>query len=157
MHLLKLGRQSPSPALRLVLVNNAGKSINRLGVHEHVEFDHVRLLVTGVLIIHRSVTAGDAFDAIVEIDQDFVQRQHAGQHDPPRIDRLGMIHCAALFGNQGHQVPDVLVGTNYEGFDHRLFNFLDIIGFGQKRRVVYFFDRVVRHRNTVNDAWDRLR
>src|SRR6185369_10224597 len=62
--LLQLRCEGASPALRLVAVDDAGKGIHGFGIHQHVELDHVALHIIGMFVIHGTVTAGHAFDAI---------------------------------------------------------------------------------------------
>ena len=70
---LELGGERASPALRLVAMHDAGKRVHRFAVDQHVELHHFGFPVVGVLVIHRSETAGDALDAVMEINEDFVQ------------------------------------------------------------------------------------
>jgi hypothetical protein len=52
-------------------MHDAGKGVHRFAVDQHVQLDHVRGLVAGVLVIHRAEAAGDALDAVVEVNQNF--------------------------------------------------------------------------------------
>jgi len=52
-----------------------------------------------------SHSRGDALDPVMEVNQDFVQRHQAGQHHAARIQRLRVVHRAALFGNQDIMSP----------------------------------------------------
>ena len=88
----------------------------------------------------------------MEVDQDFVQRNAAGQHHPPWIERFGVLHGAALFGNQRHHIADVFVRTNHERFDHWLLDFLNVIRFRQVGGIVDFLQRLVRQSNAIDDA-----
>ena len=72
---LSFAARCASPALGLAALDDAGKGVDRFGVHQHVELDHVRLAVAGVLVIHGAVAARDAFDPVVEINQDFVRAE----------------------------------------------------------------------------------
>ncbi len=52
-----------------------------------------------VLIIHGTVAPGEAFDAVMKVDQDLPQRDAAGQHDlePSRVS--GVHEQASLLSN----------------------------------------------------------
>ena len=92
---------------------------------------------------------------VVEIDQDFVQRQLAMEHDAARIERLGVIHRAALLHDELQHVADVLVRAKDEGLHDRLADFLDDARVGQMRRVIDLQDFAVRRQDFVNDAGRR--
>ncbi len=57
-------------------------------------------LVSGVLVVHRAVAAGHALQLVVEIDQDLVQRQDAGEHHAALVERLGVVHLPALLHDE---------------------------------------------------------
>ena len=133
-------------------VDDAGEGIDRFAVDEHVELDHVGNLVAVMLVIHRAIPARDAFDAVMEIDQNFVQRSARGQHDAARIQRFGVIHDPALLRDQRHHVADVFIRSNDERFDHRLLNFLDVIHLRHERGIIDFLHRAVGHGDPIDDA-----
>ena len=64
-----------------------------------------------MFVIHRTVTAGNAFNLVIEIDENFVERQFAMQHNPARIERLSALHLAAFLQNQLQDVADVFIRT----------------------------------------------
>jgi len=113
-------------------VDDAGEGVDRFAIDQHVEFDHVGREVAGVFVIHRAEATGEALDAVVEVDQDFVEGQQAGEHDPPGVQRLGVVEDAALFRHQGHQVADVFVRAEDKGFDGWLLDLVDVSRLGQK-------------------------
>ena len=89
-----------------------------------------------MLVIHRTVTACNRLNLVVKIDQNFVQRQLAMQHDAARIERLGMIHLPAFFQNQLQNVADAFIGTKDVGFYDWLANFFDQTRIGKMRRII---------------------
>ena len=111
-----------------------------------------RRAITGVLVIHRAVTAGDAFDLVVEIDQDFVQRQLAVQHDAAGVERLGVIHRPAFLQDELEDVADGFVRAKNVGAHDRLADFLDHARVGQVRRVIDQHGFAARGQDFVNDA-----
>src|SRR5258705_10687760 len=151
-YFFQFGGQGSATALGLITMDDAREGVHRLAVHEHVELHHVRRLVAGVFIIHRSVTAGNAFDSVVEINENFVERNHAGQHHPARIECFGVIDDSALFRNQRHHVADILVRTDDECFDHGLLDFVDISDFWQVSRVVHFLGCAIGLRDAIDNT-----
>ncbi len=93
-------------------MHDGGESVDRFAVYQQIQLDQFGGAIAGVLVIHRSVTAGDALNLVVEIDQDFVQRQLAMEHDAPGIERLGVIHRAALLHDQLEDVADDSLGQS---------------------------------------------
>ena len=89
---------------------------------------------------------------VVEIDEDFVQRQLAMEHDAAGVERLGVVHRAALFHDELHDVADVFVRANDEGLDDRLADFVDDARVGQMRGIIDQQDFAARGQDFVNDA-----
>jgi len=68
------------------------KRVHRLAVHPACRgLHHVRVPVAGVIVIHGPIAAGEALDSVMEINENFIQRQQAGQHDAARIQRLSVV------------------------------------------------------------------
>src|SRR5438067_487929 len=133
---LQLRRQHPAAVLRAVAMDDGGKRIDRLAVHEQVELYQSRGAITGVLVIHRAVTAGHALDLVVEVHQDFVQRQLAMEHDAAGIERFGVVHDSALFQNQLQDVADVFVRAKDVRFHDWLADFIDDARVRQVRGII---------------------
>src|SRR5262249_42507779 len=69
-----------TPAIdREVAVNDERERVDGLAGYENVEFDEVGFDIPGEVIIERSVTAGDGLQAVVEVENDFVERQLVGE------------------------------------------------------------------------------
>src|SRR5262249_14368050 len=84
--LLQFRGELASATLSSIAMDNGGESINRFAVHEQVEFNQLGRTMPGMLVIHRTVAAGDRLNLVVEIDQNLVQRQFAMQHDAPSVE-----------------------------------------------------------------------
>ena len=121
-------------------------------VDEQVQLDHVGVLVTGGLVIHGAVAAREALDAVVEVDEDFIERQQPGQHDPAGVQGLGLADGAAFIGDQGHHVADVFVGADDEGLDQRFPDGGDEGRLRQEGGVIDLLDGAVGEGDAVNDA-----
>ena len=117
-------------------MHDCRKRIDRFAVHEQVQFHQFRRPVTGNLVIHRAVAARNAFNLIIEIDENFIERQFAMQHHPARVERLGAFHLAALLQNQLQDVADVFIRTQHVGLYDRFPNFPDHARIGQVRGVI---------------------
>ena len=62
-------------------MDNAGKGIDGFAVYQHIQLHHFGLLIAGGIVIHTAKSAGQAFDAVVEIHEDFVHWDSALKHD----------------------------------------------------------------------------
>ncbi len=92
---------------------------------------------------------------VVKVDQDFVQRQFAMEHDAAGIERLGVIHRAALFHDELEDVADALVRAKHVGAHDRLADFLNDARVGQVRRIIHRHGLAPRGQDFVNDAGRR--
>ena len=63
-------------------MDNATKGVHRLPVDQDFEFHQIVGPISAVFVIHRTITAGNAFDPIAKINQNLAQRNLGGQHDP---------------------------------------------------------------------------
>jgi len=133
-------------------MHDTREGIHRLGVHEHVQLHHVALHVFIRLVIHRAKAARDAFDAVMEIDQDLVQRNQACQHHAARVECFRVIQIAAFLGDQRHHVTDVFVRADDECLHHRLFDLGDVRHVRHERRIIHFLHRAVGQINLVHHA-----
>src|SRR6478672_6602605 len=134
-------------------MDDGGKRIDGLAVYQQIELHQFRGTITGVLVIHRAVAAGNALNLIVEVDENFVQRQLAVEHDAPGVERLGVVHQTALFQDELEDVADVFVRAKNVGFHDRLADFIDDARVGQMRRVIDQESFAARGQNFVDHAW----
>ena len=79
----------------------------------------------------------DRLQAIVEIDEDFIERQHATEHHPVGIERVGLIAGAAFFHDQRENVAHRVIGNVDTRLDRRFADVFDRAGIGQVHRVVH--------------------
>ncbi len=117
-------------------MHNGRERINGFTVNEQIQLHQFRRPVTGVLVIHRTVAARDALNLVVEIDQNFVERQFAMQHHATRVQRFGAFHLPALLQNQLQDVTDVFIRAKHV----RPYNWLPDLGdqarVGKMRRII---------------------
>src|SRR5690348_14500465 len=55
--------------------------VHRLAADENVELHKVRFAIAGEMIIERSVSARNALQTVVKIEDDFIQWHFVGEHD----------------------------------------------------------------------------
>ena len=109
------------------------------------------------MIVERSVAARDGLEAVVEVEDDFVQRQLVVQHDARGTDVLESLLLAALFFDQLENSADVFFVGENRGEDDGLFDLGDLAGIGPARRVVDFdhacrrFGDLVAHAGSGGD------
>ena len=106
-------------------MHDGRKGIHRVAVDEHFHLHQLLGTEAVVLIVHAAVAAGDAFELIVEVHEDLIQRERAGEHHAVSVQRLRVLQDAALFRHQLHDVADALIGDQDEGPHHRLADFQD--------------------------------
>jgi hypothetical protein len=95
----------------LAAMYDGGKGIHGVSVHHDLHLYQVGSTVFTQLVVHGAVTTGDALEAVVEIDENFVQRQRAGEHDARGIERVGVITGTAFLH---HKVQNVAQGRYWE-------------------------------------------
>ena len=131
-----LRNQSLAAFVGEVAVNDDGKGVDGLSGDEDVELDHGRFPIVGEMVVEGRVAAGDGFQAVVKVENDFVQRQFVVEHDARGADVFEGFLLAALFFDEGENSADVfLVGEN-GGEDDGLFDFGDFAGIEPAGRVV---------------------
>ena len=119
--------------------------VDRLARDQDVELDHGRLPVAGEVVVERGVSARDGFQAVVEVEHDFVQRQFVLQHDARAADVLETLLLAALLFHQLQNAADIFfVGQDHRE-DDRLFDFGNFALIGPAGRIVDFDQ--LRHRS----------
>ena len=133
-------------------MDDAGKRVDRLSVDHDVHFYEVAGLILTQFVVHGAVAPGDAFQPVVEIDQDFVERQYTGQHDPGSIQGIRVLDRAPFFHDQGHDVAHRGIGNVDRRFDGRLVDFDNRSGFRQVHGIVDFNHRVTVLVDVVDHA-----
>src|SRR5690606_37106816 len=87
-------------AVRLLDVDDGGERVDGLAVDEDVHLHELRLAVLADLVVHRAVAAGDALEAVVEVDEDLVERQDTYEDEARLVERLGVLADAALLHDE---------------------------------------------------------
>src|ERR1700751_2357294 len=90
------------------------------------------------MVIERSVATRNGFEAIVKIENDFVERQFVGEHDAGRKKILEIFLDAALVLAKLQDSADGIVAGDDHGLDDGLFDHFDVAGIWEFCRAVYF-------------------
>src|SRR5260221_14497058 len=85
-------------------MTNHGQSVHRFAADQHIQLDEVGFAVAREVIVERSVAARNAFQAVVKIEHDFVQRQFVGEHDA-RCDKYSNPFCVPRLSWQSCRIP----------------------------------------------------
>ena len=133
-------------------MDNRSERVDRFAVDHDVELDQFVCAVSGVFVIHAAVAAGDGFQFVVEVDQDFMHRNRGGDHDMGAVDAFRFRAHAALLHHQIHDVADVVVGRHDVRGNERFFDAVDLRRVGQMHRVVDFEHGAVCQIDMVDDA-----
>ncbi len=128
-------------------MDDDGQRVHRFAGDENVELDHGRDAITGQMVIERRIAARGGFQAVVEIENDFVQRQFISQQHAPAADVFEFLLVAALLFEQLQDLADEVFARNDGGVDDRLFDLFDKRGIGKLGGIIDFDDRSV-HRVT---------
>ena len=104
------------------------------------------------MVVERGVAAGDGFQAVVKIEDDFVQRQFVVQHDAGGADVFESFLLAALLFDQLENSADIFFVGEDGGEDDRLFDLGDFAGIEPARRIVDFDHLAVGLRDLVAHA-----
>ena len=89
----------------------------------------------------------DTLERIVEVNQNFVQRNDAGQDDARTIQALCFFNKTAPIHHDAHHIADAIAGANNRGLDHRLLDVIDARHIRQMDRIVdlHLFAAIERH------------
>src|SRR3954470_9063392 len=133
--LLELLHHGPAAAFCAGAVNQHGERVDRIGVDQDLHFYQVGGLVVGEVIVERGVTLRYRLQAIVEIEDHFVQRQivfyHGAIADIGELD----LDAAAVLAELEH-ATEIVVGCENGGADP---GFVDLLDLHRVRHV----DRIV--------------
>ena len=135
-----------------VAVHDDGEGVDGLSGDEDVELHHGRFPIVGEMVVEGSVAARDGLEAVVEVEDDFVQRQFVVQHDARGADVFEGLLLAAFFFDEREDSADVFFVGEDRGEDDGLFDLFDFAGIEPARRIVDFDHRAVGFIDLVADA-----
>src|SRR5581483_5010538 len=135
-----------------VAVHDDGKRVNRIPCDQDVELHHRGIPISGEVVIERGVSAGDGFQAIIEIENHFIEWQFIVQHDARRADVLESFLLAALVFHKLEDSADIFFVGQNGGKDHRFLDFGDFTWFQPFRGIVDLDDFSVGLSDFVSHA-----
>src|SRR5688500_15936765 len=110
--LLQLVGDLPPPVVRLVLVDDHGKGIDRVAVDQHVEPDEVARAIFEHLVVEAGIAAADRLQAVEEVEDDLAERKFPVELDARRVEVCHVLVHAAPLRPERHDRPDVLGGRH---------------------------------------------
>ena len=117
-------------------MDDDGERVDGVAADEDVHLDHGRDPGAGEVVVERGVTAGDGLEAVVEVEDDLVERELVGEHDAGFADVLEVLLAAAFVFDELEDAADVLFVGEDLGDDDGLFDGLDLGGVGPAGGVV---------------------
>ncbi len=128
-----------------VLVDDGAERVHRIAVQQDVHLDQVCRLLTAGLVVEARVPLGAALQLVEEVVDDLSQRQRVPQLDPVHREVVHPLQGPPPPLTQLHDRPDIVVGGQDRGLDHRL-----VHGGNLARRVLagvghHMLDAVVHH------------
>ena len=103
-------------------MDDDGERVDGVAADEDVHLDHGGDPGAGEVVVERGVAARDGFEAVVEVEDDFVERELVGEHDAGLGDVLDVLLAAALVFDELEDVADVLFVGEDLGDDDGLFD-----------------------------------
>src|SRR5215510_783587 len=107
-HLLQFLGDLAAPLVRLVGVDDHAEGVDRLAVQKDIEFDELARAVAQELVVERCIAAADRLQLVVEVENDFGERELEGELDARGVDVVHPLVHAAPFLPQLHHPTDVL-------------------------------------------------
>src|SRR5690606_7333576 len=96
--------------------------IDRFARNEYIELDEFAFLITRQMIIERGITPRNAFEPVVKIQHDLIQRQFVNQHYAILCDVFEFFLNSAFFVEQEQNAPEKGIARQDRRFDERLFD-----------------------------------
>ena len=109
-------------------MNNGGKRLNRITSDQHIHLDHFRRAITGMLVVHGTITTRHRLQLVVEIHKNFSKWQNTRKHHSSVINGFGVSHVPTFFKNQLHHVTNVFTRHHDVDIHDRFTNLHDALG-----------------------------
>src|ERR1700761_5290652 len=130
-------------------MHDDGERVHGLAGNQDVKLHHGRNAAARKMIVERGVAARRRFQAVVEIQNDFVERQFVQQQHPARADILELLLNPALFFQQLQYLADIFFARDDGCINDRLFHLLDGGGLRELLRIIYLDDFASGSRNAI--------
>ena len=135
--LFQLLAHTPAKHHGIVLMRERGECIHGLAVEQDVEFGELRRAERVDVVVERGVALRNALELVVEVDDDFAQRNVEMQFHAVSAHKFLLDELAALVETEFHDRPDEIGRRDDVGTDIRLLDVVDHHLLGQSRRVVH--------------------
>src|SRR5438105_850458 len=136
---LELFGDLAAPLIRLVLVNDDAEGVHSVAVEQHVQLHQLAGTVCQELVIERGIPAGNRLQLVVEVEDDFREREFPVEFDAGRIEILHAAIDAAALLPELHDAADVVDRYEDAGFDVGL---LDAVHLRTMRQQARVFDQL---------------
>ena len=128
--------QITAALIGFVAMDDHRHRIDHVAVDAHVELHKIGRAVAGDLVIHRRIAAAHRFKPIIEIYDNFVQRQLVDEHGPLRTQVADFfLRAAFLFADFKHATEKFLRQMERR-LDDRLLDPVDLRFVGQLHRII---------------------
>ena len=146
---LQLLAHCAAPGLGPVAMNHHRERVDGLLVDEDLHLDKVVHLMARKLIVKARIPFRDRLQAVMEVEDDFIQRQIIGHHGAgTRVAELFLNATAVMAKLQ--YVAKIIVGHENRGPDARLPDMVDVRRVGHVRRIVQLQHGSVAHVDMVD-------
>src|SRR5882724_1998909 len=105
------------------------------------------------MVIERSVAARKRLEAIVKIENDFVQGQFVSEHDASWREIFEIFLDATLVLAELQNATDGIVTGDDHGLDDGLFDHFDVAGIGKFCRAIDFDGGAANASDAITNAW----
>ena len=128
----------PAPPIRIAAVADDTQRIDSFTVDQDIHPHQVRRKISDHLVVHRAVAAGDALESVMQVIDDFGQRQIVSQHHARRRKVfLVLVESHAVPGTVSSPAH-VLLRLNQVDSDDRLPKLFDVAWVGNFLRAMNF-------------------
>ncbi len=128
--------QLPATAFGRGAMHDRRQGIDPLAGDQYIEPHQVRGAKAQEVVVHRAVAMCHGLELVVEIVNNFSQRQLVNQDGAGRAQVLGANKGAPAFGGHLHQIADVFHREQKADPDDGFPEFLDLAGIGNLLRIV---------------------
>ena len=138
----------PSARFRFRTVTKKRQRVNRFFVNQNLHFNQIGFLIAGQLIVKAGITAGNRFQTVIKVKNDFVQRNLINHHSPA-ADIGQLMLFAAAFGTEFENRAEIFVRHHNRRLDHRLLNRRHLRQIGHIGRIVQRYRFAVGHMDFI--------
>src|SRR5579862_4686723 len=140
-HFKHLARDEFAAAfVRSIAMRDHGESVHRFATDENVEFHEVGFLVASKMVVEGSISARDGLQAIVKIEDNFIERQLVSEHDSGGREIFEVFLGAPFILAELKNAADGLIVSDDHSLDDGLFDFFHVTGRRKFCGAIHFND-----------------